>query len=167
MSNVSDPASLQNLHDIVPPAPPPWWPPAPGWYVVLAVVMVFLLWGLFRALKTWQQNRYRREALGELADIRRIGAAAAGRLPALLKRTALSAWPRDEVASLTGSEWHAFLDRTAMTDRFSTGGGAVLERLSFSTAAAGNGGDDDFGRALEDAAFWLHKHVSPRGIPGD
>ena len=32
-----DPASLQNLHDIVVPKPPPIWPPAPGVWVLLVI----------------------------------------------------------------------------------------------------------------------------------
>ena len=44
--NTGDPASLQNLNDIVALGPVPWWPPAPGWYFVIAVVTGLLLWRL-------------------------------------------------------------------------------------------------------------------------
>ena len=163
---MSDPGSLQNLNDIVVPGPVAWWPPAPGWYVVLAVLAAFLLWISFRGLRTWRRNTYRRQALRELADIKRAGVAAAARIPVLLKRAALSAWTRPEVAPLSGPEWHDFLDRTAGTDRFRAGGaGALVDRLAY----AGHDGmavsGDEF-RQLHDAAkFWLKNHRREATVP--
>lgn len=132
----ADPASLDRLHDIVAPPPVPSWPPAPGWYWLLAFASVVALAAALRAFFHWQRNRYRREALAEfvrqeanLGDpVRRPAAIAA--LAELLKRTALTAWPREEVASLTGSDWLAFLDRTGGTNGFSLGSGRFLEKVS-------------------------------------
>ncbi|MEO9528981.1 MAG: DUF4381 domain-containing protein, partial [Roseibium sp.] len=47
----------------------------------------------------------------------------ASRLAGLLRRTALSAYPRAEVASLHGAEWLAFLDRAYGGSAFSEGPG--------------------------------------------
>lgn len=159
--STGDPASLQNLNDIVAPGPVPWWPPAPGWYVVLLVLAVLLLWGAFRFVRGWRRDRYRREALRELKKVRVAGAGAAGLLPVLLKRTALSAWPRAEVAALSGNEWHAFLDRTAETDRFCSGSGQRLDRLAWASGPALS--PEAFGQALEDAAWWLKHHRVEQG----
>ena len=48
------PTGLDRLHDIVLPPPIPWWPPAPGWYVVLGVL---LLAGLAAAWWSWKRWR--------------------------------------------------------------------------------------------------------------
>jgi hypothetical protein len=154
--NTGDPASLQNLNDIVAPGPVPWWPPAPGWYVVLLVLAGLLLWGLFRFVRWWRRNGYRREALRELKEIRSAGTVKADRLPVLLKRAALSAWPRAEVAALTGEEWHAFLDRTAETGRFCSGSGESLDRLAWASGSTLT--NEEFGRVLKDSAWWLKHH---------
>lgn len=160
------PTSLEKLHDIVVPGPTPWWPPAPGWYWVmglLALLGVALLW---RVLVHWQRNRYRREALAELARIE-TAAQSAGpgedpadtALPALaelLKRTALTAYPRAQVAALTGPAWFEFLDAIGGT-RFSAGAGAALAQGNYQT-----GERDD--TAVHTAAIarevrhWIRQH---------
>src|SRR6187549_271512 len=98
-----DPTSLDRLHDIVAPPPVPWWPPAPGWYWILGFVLVLLLVLVLRGILRWQHNRYRREALAELDRQEAALAApeqravALASIAGLLKRAALSAWPRTEV----------------------------------------------------------------------
>jgi hypothetical protein len=156
---MNDPGSLQNLNDIVVPAPVAWWPPAPGWYVLVAVVTLLLLWLGFRGMRRWQRNRYRREALRALDDIVRAGPAAAAALPELLKRVALSAWPRGEIAELVGADWHRFLDRSAGSQRF--GAGAAGRRLEQAAYAPGGLGDEAFGALCEDTAWWIRHHRPP------
>ena len=154
----SDSASLQNLNDIVVPAEVAWWPLAPGWYVLVSVVLVLLAYLIYRKLQQVKKNRYRVLALRELSQLRQ-GARTADwlQLPALLKRAALSAWPRSEVAALSGEDWHRFLDRTAATDQFCSGAGSVLDSLAYGEAnyAAGDGRLDELIDAIE---FWLKNH---------
>lgn len=137
-----DPTSLDRLHDIVVPPPVPWWPLAPAWYWVLGYALFFAAALAFRSLIRWQRNRYRREALAELSR-EEVGlfnpgkrAAALAALAELLKRTALSAWPRIEVAALTGPAWLEFLDRTGRTTGFTQGPGSILERVAYDSRAA-------------------------------
>ena len=101
MSN--DPARLQNLHDIVVPQPVSFWPPAPAWYVVLGLVLMGILWLVGRSILRYRRNAYRRAALAELQTLPADGPSAAPRIAALLKRTALAAFPREQVAGLTGA----------------------------------------------------------------
>ena len=110
-----DAASLQNLRDIVVPEPPPLWPPAPGVWVLLAIALaviiaVVLLWRRARA-----RNAYRRAGLALLETAR-----TARDVNVTLKRVALAAWPRPEVAPLYGDAWVAFLDRSCARTQFSS-----------------------------------------------
>ena len=157
-----DPGSLQNLNDIVMPTAVPWWPPAPGWYVVGAVVLLLVAWLLIRVARRWVENRYRREALRELRRIR-AESTAVPELPALLKRCALSAWPREQVASMTGPAWHEFLDQSAAMDRFRMGQGEALERLSY--AAGGRHGltESELHDVFEASETWLRTHRAVKG----
>jgi hypothetical protein len=132
-----DPASLDRLHDVVVPPAVPWWPPTPGWAIVLAALTLAVLALLLRRVMRWQANRYRREALRLLDD--------PGMKPtewsALLKRTALAIWPREEVANLTGKEWLAFLDRTAGMNAFTAGAGSSIESIAFDPKGGEASGD--------------------------
>lgn len=159
---MGDPASLQNLHDIVVPGPVAWWPPAPGWYVVILIAAGALLVLLRNGWLHWRRNRYRGEALRELARIGRGGDL--HEIPVLLKRAALSAWPREQVAGLVGADWHRFLDESANTDRFASDVGAVLDRLAYVPGSDQSPSEREAAAVLEAARFWLKRHrVPPKG----
>lgn len=144
-----DPASLERLHDVVTPPPVPWWPPTTGWTIVLAVLALGVMALLLKIFMKWQADRYRREALALLDD----PATLPSEWSALLKRTALAVWPREEVAKLTGGEWLAFLDRTARMDRFVVGPGRGLEPLAFDPDARG-----DHAALKAAAREWIRRH---------
>lgn len=125
-------SSLSNLRDIVEPAAITWWPPASG---LVLLCILFLLWTTVAALLWWrnrQRNAYRRAALHDLTaigeQVRSPQTRTAGirQLSVLLKRVALAAYPRAEVASLTGNKWIAFLDQHISGDLFIKGPGQVL-----------------------------------------
>ncbi len=163
-----DAASLDRLHDIVVPAAAPWWPPAPGWLWLLGILTIVAIAVLARTAVRWQRNRYRREALAELtqlenaAELARIGDPATGDavalgLSELLKRVALTAYPRADVAALSGPEWFAFLDRTGGTN-FASGLGATLERATYGPSAH-EWDTDESGRAFAgEIRTWIRQH---------
>jgi Domain of unknown function (DUF4381) len=116
-------APLDKLHDFYQPPPPAWTPQTAGWYVVFAIVGVLVLWLVVRSARKWYANRYRREALRELAT------ASPAEFSVLLKRTALAAWPRAQVASLSGTEWLAFLNQTSLQEEFLQRPGNQIEEV--------------------------------------
>ncbi|MCB4767400.1 DUF4381 domain-containing protein [Ancylobacter sp. Lp-2] len=134
---MTDQADLSRLADIVVPPPVAWWPPAPGWWMLLAALLAGLAILLVATVRRWRRDAYRREAL---AALDRLGpasdAAGIAAVSAVLKRTALAAYPREQVASLTGRAWLSFLDRTSGTDAFTRGGGLAG---ATSGAPAGDG----------------------------
>ena len=138
---MSDPADLSNLRDIVVPPAVSFWPPAPGWWMVGAACVVAAGFAVAAAVRHWQRNAYRREALRALdtADSRDISA--------ILKRAALAAFPREQVASLNGAAWLAFLDRTGGTAFAST----ALLALTY-------GGNGDSGPVVAQARHWIEWH---------
>jgi hypothetical protein len=119
---------------------------------------------LVLGLRHWLRNRYRHEALAELARLEPLLADASQRalalasLAALLKRTAISAWPRERVASLTGTEWQAFLDCTGETGFFGNGGGTRLEVAAYDPRGVGKMNEGEVAEMIAHAKHWLRHH---------
>ena len=108
---------LDQLHDIAEPPPVSMMPATWGWAILAACLLVLLAAGVWAWLRHRRRTAYRRAALAELDELAPalVGgndASALAVLDRLLRRTALVAFPRAEVATLTGSDWIAFLDRT-------------------------------------------------------
>lgn len=130
--NEEDP--LAQLRDIHMPDPVGIWPPAPGWWILLAVILIGIAFYAFMRIKQYRLNQYRRSAQKELAFVwqqllvdketsRYLVA-----LNAILKRTALTAYPTLSVANLQGRPWLEFLDQTypECNKNFSEGFGNAL-----------------------------------------
>jgi len=125
--------ALAQLRDIHLPAPVSWWPPAPGWWL-LAAALLLSVSGLFWWQRRRRRSRWRRIALGELARLRALlkshqaqPQTLVGDLSILLRRAALSCFPRAEVAALHGERWLAFLDRIlGAGSSFQSGDGRLL-----------------------------------------
>ena len=168
-----DPASLQNLNDIVMPATVSWWPLAPGWYVVSGLLLIALAWFGYKSLQRWMGNRYRRAALSELHLLAKGVQSATSRdsslrqIPVLLKRTALSAYPRTQVASLSGQDWTCFLNSKIGIPAFTGSISSTLGYLSYSRGDL-NAVDSQAASALLNAsALWLKQHqTTARTITG-
>jgi hypothetical protein len=146
-------APLDNLHDFYQPEPPSWRPQTIGWYVVFTIAALLLLWLAVHLILRWRENRYRREALSELASVE------ATQLSVLLKRTALSAWPRKEVASLSGPAWLRFLDSSAKKPLFESAPEDCLEEITLSAKKLSS---EDESALRSAAGAWISQHKPPR-----
>jgi hypothetical protein len=171
----SDPASLQNLNDIVLPAAVGWWPLASGWYILLGLILITLTWFGYRSTRSWIYNRYRRAALSELQLLEnRINNpderdANLRQLPVLLKRTALSVYPRSQVASLSGKDWYQFLNSTLKKPSFSEATASTLNSVSYSAGELSDVSSQATKALLVASRSWLkhHQAISPPEDSGD
>jgi hypothetical protein len=122
------------------PEPVSWWPPAPGWWVLALLVLVLaaaLGLGFARRYRRGRPSRIARQELAALrAAYQRDGDAAAlsRGLSRLLRRVALSRFPRRRVAGLTGEDWLAFLDEQGGGGRFHDGPGRLLVEAPYRPA---------------------------------
>jgi hypothetical protein len=128
--NPAAPASLQ-LRDIHLPGAAPFWPPAPGWWVVAAMLLALLAWGGIVVRRRQRLARARRGLIDALATLqadfaRQRTSAQLARIGVLMRRLALSRFPRERVAALTGAAWLRFLDESGGSGRFSDGPGRIL-----------------------------------------
>ena len=79
-------------------------------------------------------------------------------LSALLKRVALAAYPRGEVASLSGASWVSFLDRTLGGTEFSGGPGRVLGFVSYDGRILDEVGESEVESILMLCGKWIRTH---------
>ncbi len=139
----SEQYSLNNLRDIVVPHPPPFWPPAPGVWVVLGVVAATVLIVWWRRHLIQKRNAYRSAGLVLLGDARTVHD-----VSVVLKRVALAVFPREQVASLYGRDWVAFLKTTC-------------SQTSFSEIAGTEYSAEASQALIELAGFWIRFHRIP------
>jgi hypothetical protein len=142
-------APLDKLHDFYQSSPPAWTPQTIGWYVVFVLFGLLIVWLIFRTVRHWMRNRYRREALRELA------ATSPDQFSTLLKRTALAVWPRERVASLNGKAWLTFLSETAADGAFHHAPGSLIEDIALRSTLL-SAADEQTLRQL--TANWIRRH---------
>lgn len=111
---------LRDIHDI---PPIPWWPPAPGWWLLLAGLLLvgYVIWrwrvplSLRVPIPGITLGTWRWDAAAALRDLRRRvragqdSKATAGELSELLRRIAMARLGRPACAGLTGPAWLEWL----------------------------------------------------------
>ncbi len=108
---------VQSLRDIRDLDSVPWWPPAPGWWVVLGLVVLIMLFIRWRVrTRQFRRDEWRRDASHELKALRkglrnRDPKVVASELSELLRRIAMARCGRRDCAGLMGDEWLDWLHR--------------------------------------------------------
>ncbi len=153
---------LHGIDEIHVPEPVPWWPQTIGWKVLALALVLWLLYRLYLLASRWWKNRYRRAALARLDALQsrangQYQQVLAG-LPELLKATALQAYPRTEVASLSGREWLAFLDAHYDGPAFSDEPGRQLLAVAYQDQSTWQLSAEDASRLIAMVRRWLRQH---------
>ena len=152
------------LRDLHLPDAVGWLPLAPGWWLVLTLVVVALAALAWRSYRLWKFNAPRRHALRELARYEveylehRNPITLGKQVSELLRRGMLAYAPRDEVAGLTGEAWLAWLDEGLPVPYFHTEGGRSLVNLPYRDPD-GDFSDIDVGALLSAVRMRLAKPV--------
>ena len=132
------------LRDLHLPDAISWWPLAPGWWMLLGLLIVLglVVWLLMRF---YRKRRLRRAAFAELKGIQAIyrdtndSLEFVRRISVLLRRVALSFRSRKQVAGLSGEEWLEFLDQGVAGSEqhggFTAGVGRVLIEAPYNPRA--------------------------------
>lgn len=158
---------LAGLRDWHLPGAVSWWPPAPGWWLVAGLALVALLLMLVHWRRRPRQGAAARAALNELRTLRMQlgtgldGYAFAAAVSALLRRLALTRFPRERVAGLGGVSWLAFLDATGGGDGFTRGAGQVLGELPYRNPKAPPVSPRDLADLADLAERWVRAN---RGV---
>ncbi len=108
---------ILDLLDIIPPPPPTFWPPPPVYWLSFILLILLVFWLVVKLVARQRQYRFQRQidrAFEEFLDLppryQLIG------VNRVLRRVALTRYPRDRVAALHSWSWQAFLTGTSPND---------------------------------------------------
>ncbi|MFT7684856.1 MAG: hypothetical protein ACI9FB_000197 [Candidatus Azotimanducaceae bacterium] len=154
---------LAQLRDLHLPGAIENWPPAVGWWLLAFITVVLVSYLLFLLYQFWKNKQYRREGIRALEKLKQSFEASPDTInfleqySQLLKRVSFSCFSRNEVASLTGESWVAFLDQSGNTKEFSMGCGQVLIDGNYAQEV-----DYDYLALHEIGKKWIKNHRRPR-----
>ncbi len=114
----------QELGPILEPDPIEFSFDTPGWYILAIVLLLVFLFGIFKWIKYYHNNAYRRLAIKKLdqliSNTDEIDLAQqVTEVLTVLKLVAFQTYGRKEVATLHGKPWFSFLDSKVKSNSFS------------------------------------------------
>lgn len=152
--------ALDDFVEVVSPADISWLPQTTGWLWLGAILLAFGLHRGWRWLRHWYRNRYRREAATALAQLTSRGDSNAtiAEINRLLKLTALAAFSREQVASLSGDDWVKFLNSRCPAAPFSV---QQCQWLALGSYRPLQLDDSATNTLLQASTRWVNLHESP------
>jgi hypothetical protein len=125
--------ALNELHDIHVPPPISWWPLAPGYFLLIMIIVLTSI-GIGLHYRYRRARQIKKASLRELTNYQNTynqhpeqAAVIAAQISLLLKQVALLYYPRDVVASLQGDAWLRFLTESGKKLDFTRERAALLE----------------------------------------
>jgi cbb3-type cytochrome oxidase subunit 3 len=150
------------LKDIHLPPDVSVWPLASGWWILIGLILFCIASGfwIYRRLKRRAGLRAANKLLLAIAnDSQQTDQQKLTALSALLRRVALSTAPRDQVASLNGPAWLAYLDKGFKDAPFSQGIGCCLADAHYRATPA----EVDLPALIKLCQRWLKQQQPQRG----
>lgn len=148
---------MWGLKELPLPEPVSWWPQAPAWYFLGSVLLLILLWLCLRIYSRYRANRYRRDGLSQL-ECMRNDAQLLEKLPQLIRYSALQSAPRQAVASLTGADWAAWLNKSANDELFTNSDVELMEKLAYQPAYVDKISRDRVLQLIDASKKWMKSH---------
>ena len=142
------------LKDIHLPDTVGWWPPAPGWWLLpLALILLIVaVRYVYRRLTNKTAVKHAQKLLLVLRQQSLEPEQTLGEISALLRRTAITLDSRQQVASIHGQSWLAYLDTKLPDSPFSQGVGRCLADSHYRPVVQG---DIDFNALFTLCERWL------------
>lgn len=103
----------EELGNILEPDPLTFTFETVGWKILAVLLFIGAIVVLYRQLKLYHKNTYRREAIKKMQVIETENASSQSKinhLNIILKQVAIVAFGREQVAALYGDAWFSFLD---------------------------------------------------------
>ncbi len=143
-----------NLEPLLLPNAPDWLPLAWGWWATIASIILTVL-VLYLLLK-----RRSKRLLAKKTALKLIAHSITPHTPSsameILRQAALSYFPREDIAPLTGSAWYEFLDSHINEARF------VDKQQQWQAALYEKSSQEEHQDLIDDCAFWINQALPPK-----
>jgi len=149
------------LKDIHLPDAISWWPPAIGWWLLVLLIptlLVFSYWFYKRLTRKTALKTAKKTLAAIKLNVALNNAQKLRELSMLLRRVAVSIERRQEVASLTGNLWLAFLDKYLKDAPFSKGCGQLLVTATYRNEVPS---DQEISLLINLCEDWLKAQTKP------
>jgi len=154
-------ASLDNLHDIILPDAVGFFPLAPGWVMVLLLLLALLFHFALQKYKQYKKSQYRREALKELTLYTQESKEHTIALLSLAKRVGIAAYGRKVVAKFSGNSWWDFMEKHSKT-KMNTELREEIDTLLYDASYTTNSALHD--NVAECVSLWIKTHKVKKDV---
>lgn len=151
-----------DLSPIITPSAPSWWPLAWGWWAVIitAIVVIAIV---FFIVKRRQKNQHaKNEALACFRNSQSSNTLSPSEAQDIVRQAALSYFPREKVASLSGDDWLTFLDAQLAKPLFATKQSQWQQVLYQDAALMSDEQKKAQQLLVNDCETWLRKALPPK-----
>ena len=146
---------LAELRDIVVPQTSGMWPPAIGWWLLAIGIIGIIVAGWWLTAMRPTRYQLRKQVRQQLLKIDALQTPEALiELSILMRRIAISCYPQQSVASLTGQKWLEFLDQSSNTTDFTEGPGRLIAVAPYAPSHT-----DDARAAIAVCRNWIYKII--------
>ncbi|MEZ8882390.1 DUF4381 domain-containing protein [Vibrio sp. 10N.222.54.B12] len=151
-----------DLSPVIAPDAPTWWPLAWGWWavVITAIALIALVFFIVKRRKNNQQAK--QEALSYFSNSQSQDGLSPSKAQRILRQAALSYFPREKIAGLSGDDWLKFLDAQLAKPLFVAKQSQWQQALYQDVALMNDEQKKAQQQLVNDCETWLRKALPPK-----
>ncbi|MDL5027615.1 DUF4381 domain-containing protein [Vibrio sp. TMPB1044] len=151
-----------DLSPAIAPDAPTWWPLAWGWWAVI-VIAITLIALVFFIVKRRKNNQLpKQEALSYFSNSQSLNALSPSTAQDIVRQAALSYFPREKIAGLSGDDWLAFLDAQLAKPLFAAKQSQWQQALYQDATLMTDEQKKAQQQLVNDCEIWLRKALPPK-----
>ncbi|CDU14779.1 DUF4381 domain-containing protein [Vibrio coralliirubri] len=151
-----------DLSPVIAPDAPTWWPLAWGWWAVIitAISLIALVFFIVKRRKNNQQAK--QEALSYFSNSQSQDGLSPSKAQDMVRQAALSYFPREKIAGLSGDDWLKFLDAQLAKPLFVAKQSQWQQALYQDVALMNDDQKKAQQQLVNDCETWLRKALPPK-----
>ncbi|TKF28629.1 DUF4381 domain-containing protein [Vibrio kanaloae] len=151
-----------DLSPVIAPDAPTWWPLAWGWWAVIitAIALIALVFFIVKRRKNNQQAK--QEALSYFSNSQSQDGLSPSKAQDIVRQAALSYFPREKIAGLSGDDWLTFLDAQLAKPLFAAKQSQWQQALYQDVALMNDEQKKAQQQLVNDCETWLRKALPPK-----